>query len=96
MALGDRMRALLYASIGVQHCADTYKGDLPVGIGDYPRWVKAGGASVTTGWRCSSATATQPFTSAWGGVLFHLLPYVEQDNLYKACLCPSGAAVNAR
>jgi prepilin-type N-terminal cleavage/methylation domain-containing protein/prepilin-type processing-associated H-X9-DG protein len=78
-------------SIGVQHCSDTYKGDMPVGIGDYPKFVANGSVTITTGWRCSTGVSKgQPFTSAFGGVLFHLLPYIEQDNLYKACICPAG------
>jgi prepilin-type N-terminal cleavage/methylation domain-containing protein/prepilin-type processing-associated H-X9-DG protein len=72
-------------SIGIQHCSDTYSGTMPPGIGDYPRSLSGAGS------RCGPPPAGQPpFTSAFGGVLFHILPFVEQDNLYKACACPTG------
>jgi prepilin-type processing-associated H-X9-DG protein len=31
-----------------------------------------------------------PAGEAWGGALFHLLPYIEQDNLLKACITTTG------
>jgi prepilin-type N-terminal cleavage/methylation domain-containing protein len=68
-------------SLAVQNCSDTNRTRMPCGIGDYPPF-------KPTGTRCSNNNAD--FNSAFGGVLFFLLPYVEQDNLYKQCLCPAG------
>jgi len=68
-------------SLGTANCSDTYQGTMPCGIGDYPRW-------RTTGIRCSNNVAD--YNSGFGGPLFHILPFVEQDTLYKACLCPAG------
>jgi prepilin-type N-terminal cleavage/methylation domain-containing protein len=72
-------------SIAVQHCADTNRGDLPPGIGDYPR-------TTTTGSNgCDPAGSGKSLgTFAYGGALYHLLPYIEQDNLYKATACADG------
>jgi prepilin-type N-terminal cleavage/methylation domain-containing protein len=69
-------------SLGTANCCDTYQGSMPVGIGDYPRW------NGPNGTRCGNNNAN--FNSGFGGVLFHILPYVEQDTLYKACICPAG------
>jgi prepilin-type processing-associated H-X9-DG protein len=33
-------------------------------------------------WQCPKSVDT-----AWGGFLYHILPYIEQDNLYKATRC---------
>jgi prepilin-type N-terminal cleavage/methylation domain-containing protein/prepilin-type processing-associated H-X9-DG protein len=68
-------------SIAVQNCSDVNRGDMPCALGDYPR-------GALTGVRCSAANPN--FNSAFGGVLFHLLPYIEQDNLYKQCVCANG------
>jgi len=64
-------------SLAVQNCADTNGGDIPCSIGDYPR-----GLANVTGQNCGGGPGR-----AYGGTLFHMLPYVEQDNLYKACIC---------
>jgi prepilin-type N-terminal cleavage/methylation domain-containing protein/prepilin-type processing-associated H-X9-DG protein len=64
--------------IAVANCSDTNGGTMPCGIGDYPR-------SNVTGQRCGGGAGR-----AWGGTLFHLLPYIEQDTLYKACVCNNG------
>jgi prepilin-type N-terminal cleavage/methylation domain-containing protein len=60
-------------TLAVHNLAGTYSGKLPPGIGGFPR-------PNTTG-RCG--TTGQSF----GGLLFYLLPYMEQDNLFKACIC---------
>jgi prepilin-type N-terminal cleavage/methylation domain-containing protein len=60
-------------TLAVHNLAGTYSGKLPPGIGGFPR-------PNTTG-RCG--TTGQSF----GGLLFYLLPYMEQDNLFKACVC---------
>ncbi len=65
-------------SLAVQNCSDTHQGDMPCGIGDYPR-------GNVTGTTCGGGTGR-----AYGGALFHILPFVEQDTLYKACICTNG------
>jgi prepilin-type N-terminal cleavage/methylation domain-containing protein/prepilin-type processing-associated H-X9-DG protein len=64
-------------ALAVTNCSDTNAGNMPPGIGDYPR--------NNSGQRCGGSSGT-----AFGGTLFHLLPYVEQDNLFKACICSNG------
>ena len=61
--------------IAVQNCADTNAGKMPPGIGGYP--------FPLTGNRCNQGQGTGSF----GGALYYLLPYIEQDNLFKATQC---------
>jgi prepilin-type N-terminal cleavage/methylation domain-containing protein len=63
--------------LAIQNCADTNQGNLPPANGTYP--VNLRGAQQ---WVCPKTADT-----GWGGVLYHLLPYIEQDNLYKATKC---------
>jgi prepilin-type N-terminal cleavage/methylation domain-containing protein len=61
--------------IAVQNCADTNQGKLPPSMGGYP------------------SIATTPSTrgnGSFGGVLFYLLPYIEQQNLYNFCALSNG------
>jgi prepilin-type N-terminal cleavage/methylation domain-containing protein/prepilin-type processing-associated H-X9-DG protein len=64
-------------SLAIQNCADTNQGNLPPAIGTYPVNL-FGGQS----WQCPKTANT-----AWGGFLYFLLPYMEQDNLYQATRC---------
>jgi prepilin-type N-terminal cleavage/methylation domain-containing protein len=61
--------------LACQNCADTYSGKLPPGIGSFPE--------TRNGVRCNQGT---PATS-FGGLFFYLLPFLEQDNLFKQCQC---------
>jgi prepilin-type N-terminal cleavage/methylation domain-containing protein len=63
-------------SLAIHNLAGTYNGKLPPGIGGFP--------GINTKGRCSVGANSQPF----GGLLFYLLPYIEQDNLFKQCACP--------
>ncbi|HTU90791.1 MAG TPA: DUF1559 domain-containing protein [Gemmataceae bacterium] len=61
--------------IAVQNCADTNQGKMPPSMGGYP------------------TVATNPGTrgsSSFGGVLFYLLPYIEQQNLYNIAALANG------
>src|SRR6201997_1961213 len=58
-------------SLAIHNLAGTYNGKLPPGIGSFPE--------QRNGKRCNDGT---PATS-FGGLLFYLLPYIEQDNLFK-------------
>jgi prepilin-type N-terminal cleavage/methylation domain-containing protein/prepilin-type processing-associated H-X9-DG protein len=64
-------------SIAIQNCAQTNDGNLPPAIGTYPANLNGG-----TEWVCPKTQNT-----GWGGMLYHILPYIEQDNLYKATQC---------
>src|SRR5262249_25148251 len=64
-------------SIAIQNCADTYNGNCPPAIGTYPANLFGGQL-----WVCPKTVNT-----GWGGFLYHLLPFMEQDNLYKATQC---------
>jgi len=64
-------------SLAINNLAGTYNGKLPPGIGSWPAPNKP---------RCDPNSGG----TAWGGLLFHLLPFIEQDNLYKSCACING------
>jgi prepilin-type processing-associated H-X9-DG protein len=50
---------------------------MPPGIGTYPINLNGGQQ-----WQCPKTVDT-----AWGGMLYHILPYMEQQNLYNATRC---------
>jgi prepilin-type N-terminal cleavage/methylation domain-containing protein len=62
-------------SLGMIHMADTYSGKMPGSIGLYPQIV---------------ATNVGATNNGDGGAFFHLLPFIEQDNLYKSSLVGAG------
>jgi prepilin-type N-terminal cleavage/methylation domain-containing protein/prepilin-type processing-associated H-X9-DG protein len=63
--------------LAIQNCADTNQTNMPPGIGTYPGNLNGGEL-----WQCPKSRDT-----AWGGFLYHLLPYMEQGNLYNATRC---------
>jgi prepilin-type N-terminal cleavage/methylation domain-containing protein/prepilin-type processing-associated H-X9-DG protein len=69
--------------IAIQNCADTNGGKLPPSMGGYPtvptREPATNPALKRGGPNCS-----------FGGPLFYLLPYIEQQNLWNACITPGG------
>ncbi len=71
-------------SIAIQNCADTNQGTLPPAIGTYP--VNLQGGQL---WICPKTANT-----AWGGFLYFLLPFMEQDNLYKGTQCGTWNPLN--
>jgi prepilin-type N-terminal cleavage/methylation domain-containing protein/prepilin-type processing-associated H-X9-DG protein len=71
---GNNLKQIVLA---LQNCADTNNGNLPPAIGTYPANLFGGEE-----WVCPKSRNT-----AWGGMLYFLLPYIEQDNLYKATQC---------
>jgi prepilin-type N-terminal cleavage/methylation domain-containing protein/prepilin-type processing-associated H-X9-DG protein len=73
-------------SLAVQNCADNNNGDLPPSVGDYPRSRTAGNFACDP----QNGRSLNMGNYGYGGCLFHLLPYMEQDNLYKACQCING------
>src|SRR5437762_14341462 len=72
-------------SLACHNCADTNGTFLPPGIGDYPKSTKTG-----TNGCASSGSGVSQGTFAYGGLLYHLLPYIEGDNVYKATACADG------
>src|SRR5437660_2532313 len=64
-------------SLAIQNCADTNNTNLPPAIGTYPVNLRGG-----ENWQCPKSANT-----AWGGFLYFLLPFMEQDNLYNATKC---------
>jgi len=64
-------------ALALHNCADTNQGKLPPGIGSFPSPSKG---------RCDATSGG----TVWGGLLFHMLPYIEQDSLLKACACNNG------
>jgi hypothetical protein len=67
--------------LAIQNCADTNQGNLPPGHGTYP--TNLNGAQQ---WVCPKTANT-----GWGGFLYHILPYMEQNNLYNATVCWNAA-----
>src|ERR1700730_11566037 len=67
--------------LAMHNLADTNSTKLPPGIGDFPK--------NNQGVRCGGNGANGA-GNAFGGTLFFLLPYIEQDPLYKACVCANG------
>jgi prepilin-type N-terminal cleavage/methylation domain-containing protein/prepilin-type processing-associated H-X9-DG protein len=66
------------------HCADTYRGHLPPGIGDFPPPAHSNNA-------CDPGGSGASFGNyAWGGLMYHILPFIEQNNLYNATKCSGG------
>jgi prepilin-type N-terminal cleavage/methylation domain-containing protein/prepilin-type processing-associated H-X9-DG protein len=63
--------------LALQNCAGTYNGKCPPALGGFP--------APLTGKRCLDGQGTGSF----GGLMFYLLPYIEQDVLFKACACTS-------
>jgi prepilin-type N-terminal cleavage/methylation domain-containing protein/prepilin-type processing-associated H-X9-DG protein len=70
--------------LAVQNAAGTYNGELPPSLGSYPN----GNANFYKG-RCGSASV------AYGGCFYHLLPFIEQGNLYNLTRCPNGLGYDA-
>jgi prepilin-type N-terminal cleavage/methylation domain-containing protein/prepilin-type processing-associated H-X9-DG protein len=66
--------------LAIQNCADTNQTKMPPAIGTYPANLFGGQE-----WTCPKTVNT-----AWGGFLYHLLPYIEQQNFYNATQCYSG------
>jgi len=62
-------------TLGTINCADTNVGNLPPSIGLYPNYTWAQGGT--------------PYNST-GGTFVHILPYIEQDNLFKSSLVANG------
>jgi prepilin-type N-terminal cleavage/methylation domain-containing protein/prepilin-type processing-associated H-X9-DG protein len=69
---------LKQVTLAIHNCADTLGGTLPPALGVYPK-------TKFTGQNCTTAPG-----NTFAGPLFHLLPFIEQDNLYNACGCPLG------
>jgi prepilin-type N-terminal cleavage/methylation domain-containing protein/prepilin-type processing-associated H-X9-DG protein len=73
-------------SLAVQNCADTYAGDLPPGIGDYPR--PPLGTRGVNG--CTSAGGPGAGAWAYGGLMYHMLPFMEHSAIYNGTQCSDG------
>jgi prepilin-type N-terminal cleavage/methylation domain-containing protein len=68
-------------SLATINCADQHDGNMPVGMGMYPTHGQMWGADPDGGdlWRDVPQ-------SGYGSAFFHILPYIEQDNLYKSSI----------
>ena len=60
--------------LGLHNCAGTYNTRLPPGIGSFP----------------NTNMGRPPTSGAFGGLLYHLLPFVEQKNLYNMSALGNG------
>jgi prepilin-type N-terminal cleavage/methylation domain-containing protein/prepilin-type processing-associated H-X9-DG protein len=69
-------------TLAVIHCADTYRGPMPPAIGDYPK-------SNFTGTSGCQPPPNQ-INTAYGGMMYHILPFIEQGPLYESTRCANG------
>jgi prepilin-type N-terminal cleavage/methylation domain-containing protein/prepilin-type processing-associated H-X9-DG protein len=72
MKCGNNLKQM---ALACHNCADTNQGKMVPGIGGFP--------APNNGVRCDGGANATSF----GGALFYLLPYIEQDNLFKAWQC---------
>ncbi len=64
--------------LAIQNCAGTNQGLMPPALGGYPQMNPNGS-------RCQ--VPAPGYSGSWAGLLFWLLPYVEQQNLFNICAC---------
>jgi prepilin-type N-terminal cleavage/methylation domain-containing protein len=76
------MNNLKQMALATINCADTNSGAMPPTDGDYP---PTNANPHTSGPNLTSSAGN-------GGFLFHILPYIEQGNLYQACKCANSPA----
>ena len=62
-------------SLSIHNLAGTYNGKLPPAIGAFPQF----------------QNDARGGNNSFGGAMFYLLPYIEQDNLFKWCQNPGGS-----
>ncbi len=70
--------------LGTVNMADTNQGKLPPSMGGYPTVPTADPSTNPATTRCTGPGAS------FGGPLFFLLPFIEQGNLWNACITPGG------
>jgi prepilin-type N-terminal cleavage/methylation domain-containing protein/prepilin-type processing-associated H-X9-DG protein len=70
-------------------CADAHRGVLPPSIGDYPPGSGVGSNGCDPN---GSGQSVLPSAQAYGGLMYHILPFIEQQNLYNATKCLVGPA----
>jgi prepilin-type processing-associated H-X9-DG protein len=75
---------LKQCALAVINCADTNRGSLPPSIGDYP----PGNTTGNNG--CNPNTGVSMGTYAFGGLMYHMLPYIEQTAVYNSTACLGG------
>lgn len=64
-------------SLAIQNCAGTNQNKMPPGIGGYPQYY-------------SDARPPNNPNASYGGLLFYLLPYIEQQNALNFCQAKGG------
>jgi prepilin-type N-terminal cleavage/methylation domain-containing protein len=70
-------------SIATQNCADSHSSNLPPGIGTYPINLYGN----------NPCGYSRPTSTAYGGYFYHLLPWIEQNNLYNISICYNASGV---
>src|SRR5262249_29702775 len=73
VSCSNNLKQITLATI---HCSDAHSGKMPVGMGMYPgHGLHWGNDGVTVeAWRDTS--------DGYGSTFFHILPFIEQDNMY--------------
>jgi prepilin-type N-terminal cleavage/methylation domain-containing protein/prepilin-type processing-associated H-X9-DG protein len=60
--------------LALQNCASSYNGTYPPGLGSFP----------------NPGLPRNSSSGSWGGLLYHLLPFIEQQNLYNLSALSNG------
>jgi prepilin-type N-terminal cleavage/methylation domain-containing protein/prepilin-type processing-associated H-X9-DG protein len=75
---------LKQCALAVVNCTDSNRGMLPPSIGDYPPGLVTGNNA------CNPSTGVSMGPYAWGGLMYHMLPYIEQVGVYNSTACLNG------
>jgi prepilin-type N-terminal cleavage/methylation domain-containing protein len=67
-------------AIATQNCCDSHNSNIPPALGTYPINLYGN----------SPCGYTPPSSTAYGGYLYHLTPWIEQNNYYNSTLCTTG------
>jgi prepilin-type N-terminal cleavage/methylation domain-containing protein/prepilin-type processing-associated H-X9-DG protein len=71
-------------ALATLNTADTYNGKLPIGMGMYPSYGDNWNKGPQDVGIYDSGSNWRDFGGGYGSLFFHILPYVEQEALYKS------------
>jgi prepilin-type N-terminal cleavage/methylation domain-containing protein/prepilin-type processing-associated H-X9-DG protein len=77
-------------ALATMNCADTYGGKYPIGMGMYPDHGKDWNQGPLDVGNYASGSDWRDYGGGYGSQFFHILPFIEQDNLYKSSIGGGG------